>query len=57
MPNYAAVVLSAGSGKRMKSDIPKQYMNLLMCIDLFSIMSPQINFIHSLVSVQYYYLN
>lgn len=29
MPNYAAVVLSAGSGKRMKSDIPKQYMNLL----------------------------
>ena len=29
MPNFAAVVLSAGSGKRMKSDIPKQYMNLL----------------------------
>ena len=27
--NFAAVVLSAGSGKRMKSDIPKQYMNLL----------------------------
>ena len=29
MSNFAAVVLSAGSGKRMKSDIPKQYMNLL----------------------------
>ena len=29
MPNFAAVVLSAGSGKRMKSDVPKQYMNLL----------------------------
>ena len=29
MSRFAAVVLSAGSGKRMKSDIPKQYMNLL----------------------------
>ncbi len=29
MSNFAAVVLSAGSGKRMKSDIPKQYMSLL----------------------------
>ena len=29
MSNYAAIVLSAGSGKRMKSDIPKQYMDLL----------------------------
>ena len=29
MSKFAAVVLSAGSGKRMKSDIPKQYMNLL----------------------------
>ena len=29
MSGFAAVVLSAGSGKRMKSDIPKQYMNLL----------------------------
>ena len=28
MQRFAAVVLSAGSGKRMKSDIPKQYMNL-----------------------------
>lgn len=28
MGSYAAVVLSAGSGKRMKSDIPKQYMKL-----------------------------
>ena len=28
MKNFAAIVLSAGSGKRMKSDIPKQYMNL-----------------------------
>lgn len=28
MSSFAAVVLSAGSGKRMKSDIPKQYMNL-----------------------------
>lgn len=28
MGSYAAVVLSAGSGKRMKSDIPKQYMQL-----------------------------
>lgn len=26
--NFAAVVLSAGSGSRMKSDIPKQYMDL-----------------------------
>lgn len=25
---YAAIVLSAGSGKRMQSDIPKQYMDL-----------------------------
>ncbi len=25
---YAAIVLSAGSGKRMQSDIPKQYMEL-----------------------------
>ena len=29
MSSFAAVVLSAGSGKRMKSDVPKQYMNLL----------------------------
>lgn len=29
MSKFAAVVLSAGSGKRMKSDIPKQYMNLM----------------------------
>lgn len=28
MSNFAAVVLSAGSGKRMKSDVPKQYLNL-----------------------------
>lgn len=28
MANFAAVVLSAGSGKRMNSDIPKQYMNI-----------------------------
>ncbi len=28
MCTYAAIVLSAGSGKRMKSDIPKQYMDL-----------------------------
>ena len=28
MSSFAAVVLSAGSGKRMKSDIPKQYMDL-----------------------------
>ena len=28
MANYAAVVLSAGVGSRMKSDIPKQYMDL-----------------------------
>ena len=28
MERYAAVVLSAGTGKRMKSDIPKQYMLL-----------------------------
>ena len=28
MAKYAAVVLAAGSGKRMNSDIPKQYMNL-----------------------------
>lgn len=28
MLKFAAIVLSAGSGKRMKSDIPKQYMNL-----------------------------
>lgn len=28
MKNFAAIVLSAGSGKRMKSDVPKQYMNL-----------------------------
>uniref|UniRef100_UPI004055DE25 2-C-methyl-D-erythritol 4-phosphate cytidylyltransferase n=1 Tax=Agathobacter sp. TaxID=2021311 RepID=UPI004055DE25 len=28
MSNFAAVVLSAGKGSRMKSDIPKQYMNL-----------------------------
>lgn len=26
--NFAAVVLSAGTGSRMKSDIPKQYMDL-----------------------------
>lgn len=29
MSKFAAVVLSAGSGSRMKSDIPKQYMDLL----------------------------
>lgn len=29
MERYAAVVLSAGTGKRMKSDIPKQYMLLM----------------------------
>lgn len=28
MSNFAAVVLSAGTGNRMKSDIPKQYMDL-----------------------------
>ena len=28
MNNFAAIVLSAGSGSRMKSDIPKQYMDL-----------------------------
>ena len=28
MSNYAAIVLSAGVGSRMKSDIPKQYMDL-----------------------------
>lgn len=28
MENFAAIVLSAGSGSRMKSDIPKQYMDL-----------------------------
>ena len=28
MANYAAIVLSAGVGSRMKSDIPKQYMDL-----------------------------
>lgn len=28
MKKFAAIILSAGSGKRMKSDIPKQYMNL-----------------------------
>ncbi len=29
MANFAAIVLSAGSGKRMKSDVPKQYMDLM----------------------------
>ena len=29
MSNFAAIVLSAGVGSRMKSDIPKQYMDLL----------------------------
>lgn len=29
MKKYAAIVLSAGSGSRMKSDIPKQYLPLL----------------------------
>lgn len=28
MSNFAAVVLSAGTGSRMKSDIPKQYLDL-----------------------------
>lgn len=28
MNNFSAIVLSAGSGSRMKSDIPKQYMHL-----------------------------
>lgn len=28
MSNFAAIVLSAGMGSRMKSDIPKQYMDL-----------------------------
>ena len=28
MGNFTAIVLSAGSGSRMKSDIPKQYMDL-----------------------------
>ncbi len=28
MNNFTAIVLSAGSGSRMKSDIPKQYMDL-----------------------------
>ena len=28
MSNFAAIVLSAGRGSRMKSDIPKQYMYL-----------------------------
>ena len=28
MSNFAAIVLSAGTGSRMKSDIPKQYMDL-----------------------------
>lgn len=28
MSNFAAIVLSAGRGSRMKSDIPKQYMDL-----------------------------
>ena len=28
MQNYTAVVLSAGVGSRMHSDIPKQYMDL-----------------------------
>ncbi|MBR4027465.1 MAG: 2-C-methyl-D-erythritol 4-phosphate cytidylyltransferase [Lachnospiraceae bacterium] len=28
MSNFAAIVLSAGIGSRMKSDIPKQYMDL-----------------------------
>ena len=28
MNKYAAIVLSAGTGSRMKSDIPKQYMDL-----------------------------
>ena len=26
---YTAIVLSAGSGSRMKSSVPKQYMDLL----------------------------
>ena len=29
MPEFAAIVLSAGRGSRMRSDIPKQYMDLL----------------------------
>lgn len=29
MKKYAAIVLSAGSGSRMKSDIPKQYLPLI----------------------------
>ncbi len=29
MSNFAAIVLSAGVGSRMKSDVPKQYMDLL----------------------------
>ena len=28
MDKFAAIVLSAGVGSRMKSDIPKQYMDL-----------------------------
>ena len=28
MEKFAAIVLSAGTGSRMKSDIPKQYMDL-----------------------------
>ena len=28
MSNFAAIVLSAGKGSRMKSDVPKQYMDL-----------------------------
>jgi len=28
MSNFAAIVLSAGRGSRMKSDVPKQYMDL-----------------------------
>ena len=28
MSKFAAIVLSAGVGSRMKSDVPKQYMDL-----------------------------
>ena len=28
MENFTAIILSAGSGSRMKSDIPKQYMDI-----------------------------
>ena len=52
MKKYAAIVLSAGSGSRMKSDIPKQYLPLIeKPVIYYSLMAFQNSPVHEIILV------